>query len=197
MACGAGEAVAAPAQHQLSAASTRTRVAKQGADQGPEVVGVHVAAAAGVPQDLVEPGGVLHAGGGPQGTPGGWAAPRVSGQEARQDSRQEHGHAHAGQPFTIQQTTRGATSRTSYGKVLPNRPAEVRKTTPLATSPAAIKSSRPQERMKNHLRLLMVRPLHGGRGRAQGVRAGAALDAGAQLLQASAPNTQRPLTCRR
>ena len=54
-----------------------------------------------------------------------------------------------------------APPRTSYGKVVPNRPAEVKKTTPWATRPAAMTSSRPQERMKNHLRLLIVRPLQG------------------------------------
>lgn len=51
---------------------------------------------------------------------------------------------------------------------MPNSPADVKKTTPWATSPAAMNSSRPQEMMKNHLRLLMVRPLQflgGKRGR--------------------------------
>jgi hypothetical protein len=37
----------------------RTRVAKQGADEAPEVVRVHVATPRSVPQDGVVPGGIL------------------------------------------------------------------------------------------------------------------------------------------
>jgi hypothetical protein len=70
-------------------------------------------------------------------------------------------------------------------------PAEVKNTTPEETRPAAMNSRRPADTMKNHLRLLMVRPLRnngvGATGRCEVVRK---KEAGARLggqPQGSAP----------